>query len=397
MANIKSIRLKRGRDYSLKRQHPWVFSGAIERWSAKPVEGEVVRVLSADGNFLCTGHYFSGSLALKAISFQDMMIDRAFWRQAVERAYDYRVQLGLATSPQTTAFRLINAEGDGLPGLVVDLYNTTAVVQFHSIGMYRHRVEIAESIREVLQDRITAIYYRSTTGTVEAESEEESDRGYLFGERGSSEILENGMRFEIDWETGQKTGFFLDQRENRQHVREAACGRKVLNTFCYTGGFSIAALKGGASHVTSIDASKPALELLHKNFELNFETVPEHEALASDCFQYLSTTDPTTYDMVILDPPAFAKHRNALERARKAYEEINYLGMKRTAPSGILCTYSCSQLLSREEFTGIVVEAAARARRSVRLIREFSQAPCHVTSLFHPEGVYLKGLMLVVE
>ena len=384
----------------MERRHPWVFSGAIERIEEgdKPLmEGDVVDVVTKQGAFIARGHYQIGSIAVRVLSFERETIDQDWWAHRVAMAKGMRDALGMTRNPETTCYRLIHGEGDLLPGLVVDVYGRTAVVQCHSVGMYRERQMIAEAIRRAYGSEIEAIYDKSSQ-TLPYKAELGAIDGYLWGRAAESKnvVLENGMQFVVNWEEGQKTGFFIDQRENRDLVRHYARGRKVLNTFCYTGGFSVAALRGGATEVVSIDLSERAVKLAEENVKLNFGTDAPHTAIATNAVEYLKDIDDS-YDLIILDPPAFAKHHKVLGNALQGYKKINARALEKIRPGGILFTFSCSQAVSRELFRTTIFTAAAIARRKVRIIGQLTQPADHPINIYHPEGEYLKGLVVYVE
>ena len=394
------IFLKRGKEESLLRRHPWIFSGAIEYIRSERdriTEGEIVDVFTKSGDFIARGHYQIGSIAVRILTFEQVEIDQAWWNERIATAYDVRRSLDLTENEQTTCYRLIHGEGDSLPGLVVDIYGTTAVVQCHSVGMYRSRKQIAEAIRAVYGDRISAIYDKSSQ-TVPFKAGLDAVDSYLYGssENPSQEVLENGNRFNVNWEKGQKTGFFIDQRANRELVRHYAKGRTVLNTFCYTGGFSVYAMAGGAKEVVSVDSSERAVQLADENMRLNFGEDVCHTSAAVDAFEYLHNIGDK-FDMIILDPPAFAKHRDALKRALIGYRRLNEKALEKIEPGGILFTFSCSQVVTKEQFRMAVFTAAAQAGRSVKILYQLHQPADHPINIFHPEGEYLKGLVLSVE
>ena len=383
----------------MQRRHPWVFSGAIERIEFEGdtlPEGSVVDVLTQRGDYIARGHYQIGSIAVRVLTFEKEAIDAAWWHKRVASAFDVRRTLDLTDNPQTTCYRLIHGEGDLLPGLVVDIYGTTAVVQCHSVGMYLSRNEIAAAIREVYGDKIAAIYDKSAQ-TVPFKANLNAVDGYLYGSAEKDNVvLENGHKFLVNWEEGQKTGFFIDQRFNRHLVQQYAKGRTVLNTFCYTGGFSVYALAGGAKEVCSIDASERAVRLVDENIRLNFgEDVP-HTSLACDAVEYLKDIGEK-YDMIILDPPAFAKHHKVLGNAMQGYKRLNARALSQIKSGGILFTFSCSQAVSKELFRTTVFTAAAIAGRKVRILHQLTQPTDHPINIYHPEGEYLKGLVLYVE
>ena len=394
------VYLRRGKEESLLRRHPWIFSGAVEYIKAEeePREGDLVDVYTKQGDFIARGHYQIGSIAVRVLTFEDEPVDAAWWRQRVATAWDVRHLLGLTEDPQTTCYRLIHGEGDSLPGLVVDVYGSTAVVQCHSVGMYRSRQEIAAAIRAVYGERITAIYDKSSQ-TVPYKAGLNAVDGYLYGGRGESAaqtVLENGHRFKVNWEEGQKTGFFIDQRQNRELVGHYAKGRTVLNTFCYTGGFSVYAMAGGAEEVVSVDSSERAVALADENMRLNFGDDVRHTSLAVDAVEYLKEIGPK-YDLIILDPPAFAKHHKVLGNAMQGYKRLNARALSQIKPGGILFTFSCSQAVSKELFRTTVFSAAAIAGRKVRILHQLTQPADHPINIYHPEGEYLKGLVLYVE
>lgn len=392
------IILRRGKEESSLRKHPWIFSGAIERVECKDdiVEGEIVELYTSKGDYIARGHYQIGSIAVRILTFEDEVIDQAWWNNRVASAFDVRRTLHLTDNPTTTCYRLIHGEGDLLPGLVVDIYGSVAVVQCHSVGMYRSREYIANAIREVYGSNITAIYDKSAA-TVPFKANLNAVDGYLFGSAEKDNIvLENGHKFLVNWEEGQKTGFFIDQRFNRDLVKQYAEGRTVLNTFCYTGGFSVYALAGGAKEVCSIDASERAVRLVDENIKLNFGEEAPHTSLACDAVEYLKDIGDK-YDMIILDPPAFAKHHKVLGNAMQGYKRLNARALSQIKSGGILFTFSCSQAVSKELFRTTVFTAAAIAGRKVRILHQLTQPTDHPINIYHPEGEYLKGLVLYVE
>ncbi len=393
--SYKNIFLKKGKEESMRRFHPWVFSGAIDYVDEDISEGDVVRVVSATGECVAVGHYQIGSIAVRILAFEDIVIDDAFWVERIAAAFNVRRAIGIGSDSEDTIFRLIYGEGDGLPGLVVDCYGDTAVVQAHSVGMHYSRHTICKSIVTVMGDRIKNVYYKSeTTLPFKADLEQEDD--FLYGESTNNIAKENGLSFYIDWLRGQKTGFFIDQRDNRRLVERYSSGRRVLNMFCYTGGFSVYALRGGAVAVYSVDSSEKAIDLTNSNVELNFPHDTRHEGYCEDAFKFLNRSSDK-YDMVILDPPAFAKHRMAVRNALKGYIRLNVKGLEATARGGILFTFSCSQVITKEQFRSAIFTAALRAGRKVRLLHQLHQPADHPISIFHPEGEYLKGLVLYVE
>ena len=409
--NYKQIILKRGKEDSLLRFHPWIFSGAIAHIDQPIDEGEVVRVLTSDKRFIAVGHYQIGSIAVRVLSFNDITIDTAFWKRRLEAALSVRQTLGVvpeavadaSTAGQTavsqtknTIYRLVHGEGDNLPGLVVDCYGRTAVMQAHSVGMHLCRKQVADALAEVMQERIDNIFYKSET-TLPFKAELGQENEFLLGGTTENVALENGLRFRVDWLKGQKTGFFVDQRDNRSLLESYSRGRKVLNMFCYTGGFSVYAMRGGARLVHSVDSSAKAVELTNSNIALNFPASDRrHEAFCEDAFRYLDSHDQT-YDLIILDPPAFAKHRGALKNALKGYTRLNLKGLQHIQSGGLLFTFSCSQVVSKEQFRQAVFTAAAQARRKVRILHQLHQPADHPINIYHPEGEYLKGLVLYVE
>ena len=397
---IGVVQLRRGKEESLERRHPWVFSGAIERIieSDKPLaEGDIVDVVTKQGEFIARGHYQIGSIAVRVLTFERVDIDDAWWQRRIATAYNLRQVLGLTESAETTCYRLVHGEGDLLPGLVVDIYGRVAVVQCHSVGMYHSRQAIARAIRATYGERIEAIYDKSSQ-TLPFKADLGAIDGYLWGHMDQKDnvVLENGLKFKVNWEEGQKTGFFIDQRVNRDLVRQYACGRKVLNTFCYTGGFSVAALAGGAREVVSIDLSERAVKLADENARLNFGNDVAHEAIACNAVEYLKDIDDT-FDLIILDPPAFAKHHKVLNNALQGYKKINARALQKIRPGGILFTFSCSQAVSRDLFRTTIFTAAAIAQRKVRIIGQLTQPADHPINIYHPEGEYLKGLVVYVE
>ncbi|MFZ6727991.1 class I SAM-dependent rRNA methyltransferase [Alistipes dispar] len=398
---IPQIYLRRGKEESLLRRHPWIFSGAIDYIKAEEeseiAEGALVEVFDHKGAFIARGHYQIGSIAVRVLSFEREEIDQAWWNRRLRVALDVRRTLALTDDPSTTCYRLVHGEGDSLPGLVVDIYGSTAVVQCHSVGMYRSRQQIAGAIRTAYGDRITAIYDKSSQ-TLPFKADLGAVDGYLWGtsDHASQVVLENGEKFWVNWEKGQKTGFFLDQRENRELVKRYARGRTVLNTFCYTGGFSVYALSGGAREVCSVDSSERAVALATENMRLNFGPDAPHSEVAADAVEYLRDIGDR-YDLIILDPPAFAKHHKVLGNAMQGYKRLNARALSQIRPGGILFTFSCSQAVSKELFRTTVFSAAAIAGRRVRILHQLTQPADHPINIYHPEGEYLKGLVLYVE
>ena len=398
---IPQIYLRRGKEESLLRRHPWIFSGAIDYIKAEEeseiAEGALVEVFDHKGAFIARGHYQIGSIAVRVLSFEREEIDQAWWNRRLRVALDVRRTLALTDDPSTTCYRLVHGEGDSLPGLVVDIYGSTAVVQCHSVGMYRSRQQIAGAIRAAYGDRITAIYDKSSQ-TLPFKADLGAVDGYLWGtsDHASQVVLENGEKFWVNWEKGQKTGFFLDQRENRELVKRYARGRTVLNTFCYTGGFSVYALSGGAREVCSVDSSERAVALATENMRLNFGPDAPHSEVAADAVEYLRDIGDR-YDLIILDPPAFAKHHKVLGNAMQGYKRLNARALSQIRPGGILFTFSCSQAVSKELFRTTVFSAAAIAGRRVRILHQLTQPADHPINIYPPEGEYLKGLVLYVE
>ena len=386
------IQLKRGKEESLQRFHPWVFSGAIQHVDDGIREGDVVRVVTSAGSFIAVGHYQEGTIAVRVLSFSDVDIDDRFWASRLQSALSMRQAIGLADSPQNNTYRLVHGEGDHLPGLIIDIYGRTAVMQAHSIGMHLCRRQIAAQLVAVMGNRLEHVYYKSETTLPYMEPE----NGFIYGGSDDNVAVENGLKFYVDWLRGQKTGFFVDQRENRSLLEQYAHGKRVLNMFCYTGGFSVYALRGGAELVHSVDSSAKAIELTNRNVALNYPVDPRHEAFCEDAFKFLETAD-RQYDLIILDPPAFAKHRGALHNALKGYTRLNQKAMQMIQPGGLLFTFSCSQVVSKDHFRNAVFTAAALARRKVRILHQLHQPADHPINIYHPEGEYLKGLVLYVE
>jgi 23S rRNA (cytosine1962-C5)-methyltransferase len=395
-----SVVLKPGRERSLRSFHPWVFSGGIQETRGAPEEGDVVDVLSSEGAFLATGHYSRGSITIKVLSFSKRPVDQAFWTDAFRRAHALRTALGLTASPATNAYRLVNGEGDGLPGLIVDVYGSAAIIQCHSAGMVRSQPLISHALQQLFGQTLNCIYARNRDTIPpnwgrQAKETEEVLEGSLFGQATSGRISENGHVFKVDWAGGQKTGFYLDQRENRRLVGECAAGRRVFDGFCYSGGFTVYALAGGAAHVDAVDASAKALDLLKENVALNIAD-GSWRSIRGDCAAYLSECG-RDYDLIILDPPGLAKHASAVAGGLRQYRRLNRLALEKIRPGGLIFTFSCSQLVGREKFLELIRSEATQTGRRVSVIRELHQAPCHAVSLFHPEGVYLKGFLMKVD
>ncbi|MBQ4023493.1 MAG: class I SAM-dependent rRNA methyltransferase [Prevotella sp.] len=393
--SYKSIQLKKGKEESLRRFHPWVFSGAIARCDDGIQEGETVRVITAGGEHIATGHYQIGSIAVRVLSFDERPIDEAFWYERLQAALDMRIRIGIADNPDNNTYRLVHGEGDNLPGLVVDCYGKTAVMQAHSVGMHVNREQIARQLIRVMGARIENIYYKSET-TLPFKASLGQENGFICGGCEDNTAVENGLRFHVDWLRGQKTGFFVDQRENRSLLEKYAKDKTVLNMFCYTGGFSFYAMRGGAKLVHSVDSSAKAIELTNANVALNFPNDTRHEAFCEDAFKFLDAADDK-YDLIILDPPAFAKHRSALHNALKGYTRLNVKAFERIRHGGILFTFSCSQVVTKDNFRNAVFTAAAQSGRNVRILHQLHQPADHPINIYHPEGEYLKGLVLYVE
>ncbi len=394
------IYLKRGKEESLLRRHPWIFSGAIERAEVDEelLEGELVDLRSNSGDFIASGHYQIGSIAVRVLTFTEEEIDSNWWRGRILSAYKVRESLQLTDNQETTCYRLIHGEGDLLPGLVIDIYGSHAVVQCHSVGMYLVRDQIAQAIREVYGERITSIYDKSTQ-TLPYNANTGAVDSYLYGGHDSLDhniVLENGHKFAVNWERGQKTGFFIDQRYNRELVKQYSKGRTVLNTFCYTGGFSVYAMAGGALEVCSVDSSQRAVELADENMRLNFGEGVAHSSVAVDAMEYLKDIGEK-YDLIILDPPAFAKHHKVAAKALQGYKRLNARALSQIKSGGILFTFSCSQAITKEMFRTSIFTAAAIAGRNVRILHQLTQPCDHPINIYHPEGEYLKGLVLYVE
>ena len=394
------IFLRRGKEESLLRRHPWIFSGAIERVKSEGEikEGEVVDVFTKSGEFIARGHYQIGSIAVRVLTFeQEEEIDQQWWNNRIAVAYDVRRTLDLTDNEATNCYRLVHGEGDSLPGLVIDIYDSVAVVQCHSVGMYFSRMAIAEALRNTYGDKLAAIYDKSSQ-TVPFKAGLNAVDGYIWGstDHKAHIVKENGEKFLVNWEEGQKTGFFLDQRQNRELVKHYSKGRTVLNTFCYTGGFSVYAASGGALEVCSVDASERAVQLAEENMKLNFGDSVKHSAVAADAVEYIKQIG-SKYDLIILDPPAFAKHHKVLGNAMQGYKRINARALSQIKSGGILFTFSCSQAVSKELFRTTVFSAAAIAGRKVRILHQLTQPADHPINIYHPEGEYLKGLVLYVE
>ena len=397
---MDKIILKHGREESLLRYHPWVFSGAVAQIVGHPAEGDLVSVCSADGRLLCCGHYQIGSIAVRVLSFDEDPTRADYWLRMLTRAYKLREACFLTTSATTTCYRLVHGEGDGLPGLIIDYYDGVCVLQAHSVGMFRAKAAIAQALQELYGERLKAVYDKSS-GTAPFKAGLDLVDGYLYKAPGFGadelSVLENGNRFIVNWCEGQKTGFFLDQRENRARVGALAAGRKVLNLFCYTGGFSIYALSGGALHVDSVDSSRRAMDMVERNVTLNGFGADGHSSYCTDAIEFVKNVPDGAYDLMIVDPPAFAKHRGALKNALRAYQRLNAAALAKVAPGGFVFTFSCSQVVDKEAFALAVFSAAAQTGRSVRILDRLNQPADHSVNIYHPEGEYLKGLLLYVE
>lgn len=404
--SYKTIQLKKGKEESLKRFHPWIFSGAIQRMDHGIEEGEIVRVVTSYGDFIAIGHYQIGSITVRVLSFDDIVIDTEYWKERLQSALEMRRRIGIADNPKNNTYRLVHGEGDGMPGLVIDCYGKTAVIQAHSVGIHVCRKDIVKALVEVMGDRTENVYYKSETTlpykadiTSASESPDEADglkNGFLYGGSNENTAIENGLKFHVDWLHGQKTGFFVDQRENRSLLERYSEGKSVLNMFCYTGGFSVYAMRGNAVKVHSVDSSAKAVELTNANIELNFPGDNRHKAICEDAFKYLER-EGDHYDLIILDPPAFAKHRAALKNALRGYTRLNVKAFEHIKKGGILFTFSCSQVVTKDNFRNAVFTAAAQAGRTVRILHQLHQPADHPINIYHPEGEYLKGLVLYVE
>lgn len=396
MAERSQLVLKQGKEQSLSRFHPWLFSGAVKGVKGPELtEGDIVEIVDSQDNFLATGHYTIGSIVVRILSFQQEEIDFNFWKNRIQKAYDLRKAIGLANNPETNAYRLVHGEGDYLPGLIIDFYNGTAVVQMHTVGMYLAKDMIAKALQEVFGEQLKSVFNKSE-GTMPYKADIEPVNGYIFGKSSEKVALENGLKFKVDWEKGQKTGFFVDQRENRSLIEQYSKDREVLNMFCYTGGFSFYAMRGGAKLVHSVDSSERAIQITNDNVELNFPGDKRHEAFAVDAFKYLNQIKDQ-YDLIILDPPAFAKHLNVVKNALQGYRRLNTKALEQIRSGGILFTFSCSQVITKEQFRTMVFSAAAKAGRRVRILQQLTQPADHPVDIYHPEGEYLKGLVVYVE
>ena len=398
---IKII-LRKGRDESLRRFHPWVFSGAIADVQGNPSEGDIVAVHASDGSFLAYGHFQIGSIAVRVLSFDESALHPDFWEVMLSRALQVRISCGLhgGDASQSNCYRLVHGEGDNLPGLIIDYYDGVCVMQAHSVGMFRAKKQISDALQKVYGPALKAVYDKSS-GTAPYKAGLDLIDGYMYRRDDFNDdeqiVLENGHKFMVNWTEGQKTGFFLDQRENRALVGSLSKGRNVLNLFCYTGGFSIYALAAGAKHVDSVDSSKKAMMMVDRNVALNGFDESVHTSLCCDAIDYLRDVPDGKYDLMIVDPPAFAKHRGALKNALRAYQRLNAAAISKVAPGGYVFTYSCSQVVDKEAFALAVFSAAAQTGRSVRILDRLNQPCDHSVNIYHPEGEYLKGLLLYVE
>ncbi len=394
MNSFIKVTLKHGKDQSIRRNHPWVFSGAIQRIDGKPENGDIIEVADIKGETLGFAHYSEGSIAARIFSFGKNIDLENIWEKKISDAFELRMKLGLTGNEATTIYRLVHGEGDGLPGLIIDIYGSTAVIQCHSSGMYKLRARFVDALKKVFGEHLQAIYDKSAE-KLHHKDDEAPVNSYLFGEAADTVAYEYGHAFKIDWEQGQKTGFFIDQRENRRLLQEMSAGKKVLNTFCYTGGFSVYALKGGATLVHSLDSSQKALELTEENIRLNNIDPNKHSVIKADAVEYLKNID-VDYDVIVLDPPAFAKHLSARHKAVQGYLRINEAAMRQIKPGGIIFTFSCSQAVDKQLFTNTVIAAAIAAKRDVKILHQLHQPADHPISAFHPEGEYLKGVVVLV-
>jgi 23S rRNA (cytosine1962-C5)-methyltransferase len=394
MTERTHVILSSGKDQSLRRFHPWVFSGAIKKIKGPVQNGDIVEVYSNKDEYLGTGHYQEGSIAIRVFSFEQGDYGAEFWANKIRNAYDYRKNIGIVDNADTNVYRLIYAEGDGLPGLIVDFYNGVAVLQAHSVGMHNQRMDIAAALKEVYGDKLKAVYDKSAEA-LHRNIGSDMENGHILGEGPTTgEVLENGKRFLVDWEGGQKTGFFVDQRDNRSLLAHYSAGKSVCNTFCYTGGFSVYAGAAGAKEVHSVDSSKKAIALTDQNMELNGLT--NHASFAMDTFDFLADKE-NSYDVIVLDPPAFAKSVSSRHNAVMGYKRLNAVAIEKIRPGGIIFTFSCSQVVDTRLFADTITSAGIVAKRNVRILHRLSQPPDHPTNIFHPEGTYLKGLVLYVE
>ncbi|MFO7656533.1 MAG: class I SAM-dependent rRNA methyltransferase [Bacteroidales bacterium] len=395
MERFTKIILKSGKEQSVRRYHPWIFSGAIKQIEGQPEEGDIVQVYSNKDEFLATGHYQIGSITVRIFSFEKILPGHDLWEQRITDAYRLRESLGLTENAGTNVYRLVNAEGDAMPGLIIDYYNGIAVMQIHTVGMYKIREQLTDILKNIYGKRLKGVYNKSSS-TMPFKAKIEVRNEYLYGNGNLETVTENGIRFFVDWHEGQKTGFFIDQRENRALLGAYANNRKVLNMFCYTGGFSAYAMKGGASLVHSVDSSAPAIAMTEKNIHQNFATAKNHQSYVTDASDYLVATKEK-FNLIILDPPAFAKHLNVLDNALQGYKRLNMRALEIIESGGILFTFSCSQVVSKENFRKSVFAAAANTGRTVKILHQLAQPADHPVSIYHPEGEYLKGLVLYVE
>ncbi len=397
MSNCRVI-LKNGKEEAVFRFHPWVFSGAIAKIEGNPKEGDVVKVFTSKGDFCAMGHYQIGSIAVRIFSFNEEEPTAKFWNTKLKEAYQMRKSIGIAGRADNNTYRLIHGEGDGIPGCVIDIYGKTAVMQAHSVGIHNIKDLLAKELIKVMDGQIENVYYKSET-TLPYKADADKEDGYLIGSANEADFIaiENGLKFKADWLKGQKTGFFVDQRDNRALLERYSKGKDVLNMFCYTGGFSFYAMRGGAKSVTSVDSSAKAIELTKENVELNFPGDTRHRAEATDAFKFLDDMKDGEYDLIILDPPAFAKHRDVLKRALAGYKKLNAKAFEKIRKGGILFTFSCSQAVNKEQFRLAVFSAAAMTGRNVRILHQLTQPSDHPVNIYHPEGEYLKGLVLYVE
>ncbi len=390
------IKLRRGKDEAVKRFHPWIFSGAIELAAPDLQAGDIVTIVDSKNNILGTGFAEAGNIAVKVLSFDNRKIDRFFWKERLAKAFELRKLMGLTDNEHTNCYRLLHSEGDELPGLIIDIYNKTAVVQAQTEGMALNVKTIAEVLMTIEGLNINSVYNKSSEA-MQRMGKDAVEDGYLIGENSDDFVLENDSKFFVDWEGGQKTGFFLDQRFNRDLVRQLAKGKNVLNTFCYTGGFSVTALKGGANKVVSVDCSKKAIEACEKNIALNGFSVEDNPSVAEDAKLFLQNMKKGEFDLIILDPPAFAKNHKSLHRGLQGYKFINLEAMKKIKEGGLLFTFSCSQAVDKAQFQSIVMAAAIEAGRKAQIIFQLDQPDDHPVNIYHPEGAYLKGLVLKID
>jgi 23S rRNA (cytosine1962-C5)-methyltransferase len=395
MSKYSKVILKSGKEQSIRRFHPWIFSGAISKINGAVAEGDLVEVYDNKNELLCYGHYQIGSIAVRVVAFWNEIFDENIWINKIQKAFDYRKSVGIIDNCETNVYRLLHGEGDRMPGIIIDFYNGTAVIQAHSIGMAMQIDKISEALKLVYGEKLKVIYNKSTS-TLPFKADFKMEDGYIFGKSETEIVEEYGNKFKISWEEGQKTGFFIDQRENRKLLQSYSKDKNVLNVFGYTGGFSVYAMRGGAKLVHSVDSSKKAIDLTDENIELNFGKDKRHQSFAVDAFGFLETIKDK-YDVIILDPPAFAKHKNVLDNALKGYKKINAKAIEAIKPGGILFTFSCSQVVTKEDFRKAVFVAAANSGRNVRVLHQLTQPIDHPTDIYHPEGEYLKGLVLFVE